>query len=42
MINDYELKLDLQDEGTLMLNQNPPNVLKERIAQAKQRVEIQR
>ena len=39
MVNSYELRFNLKDEGTLMLNTNPPETIKQRIAAAKLKME---
>ena len=36
MVNSFELKLYLKDEGSLMINENPPEIIKQRVRAAKE------
>ena len=36
MVNSFELKLYLKDEGSLMINENPPEIIKQRVHAAKE------
>ena len=36
MVNSFELKLYLKDEGSLMINENPPEIIKQRVRTAKE------
>ena len=36
MVNSFELNMYLKDEGSLMINENPPEIIKQRVRAAKE------